>query len=246
MTGQPVPQTTAEKRERSALAGARAGRGFRYQDAVAAAIAVLGHVTGETWTVGADGDEDVSMSGGAHRFQANTLWPGAVASGHRALPLLQAPVLGGAGPCRQPGERAPGRRPPHARDHRRRGGAALRCPRPRLPVPRPRRHRRGRGRLPHLHVLAGACPGPRRRRRRGPRPLRAHDVARQRRGAPPPRRSTAGPVRCSGTSPRRSPTSGWSTPHTPSPRPSAGRTSTRCRRPRRVRPDRGGRSCSLG
>ena len=51
-------------REKAALSGARSGRGFRYQDAVAAALAILGHVESIPWTITPEADEDISVTGG--------------------------------------------------------------------------------------------------------------------------------------------------------------------------------------
>lgn len=68
VTGTPHTDAAA-RRERSALAGARAGRGFRYQDAVTGAFAIVGHVAGEGWTIAPEGDEDVTIAHAGRRFQ---------------------------------------------------------------------------------------------------------------------------------------------------------------------------------
>lgn len=46
------------------MGGARAGRGFRYQDAVAAVLAVVGYVDGAPWTVSPEADKDVTVRHG--------------------------------------------------------------------------------------------------------------------------------------------------------------------------------------
>lgn len=53
--------------EKAAVDGARAGRGFRYQDAVAASLAVLAHVEAAPWSVLPEGNEDISLTVGDSR-----------------------------------------------------------------------------------------------------------------------------------------------------------------------------------
>lgn len=55
-----VGQDTSAAR-RSTLAGAWAGRGFRYQDAVAASLAVLGLVERRNWVVSPEGGDDITI-----------------------------------------------------------------------------------------------------------------------------------------------------------------------------------------
>jgi hypothetical protein len=64
-SGSTIRDFRAEAREKAAVGGARAGRGFRYQDAVAAALAVVGYVEGVPWTVSPEADEDVTVRHGA-------------------------------------------------------------------------------------------------------------------------------------------------------------------------------------
>jgi hypothetical protein len=50
------------RRERASMAGARAGRGFRYQDAVAAALSAVGVAAGSAWGVAPEGGEDITLT----------------------------------------------------------------------------------------------------------------------------------------------------------------------------------------
>lgn len=52
-------------REKAALGGARSGRGFRYQDAVAAALAIVGYVEHTPWTISPEANEDISVRHGS-------------------------------------------------------------------------------------------------------------------------------------------------------------------------------------
>jgi len=52
------------QREKAALGGARAGRGFRYQDAVAAALAIVGYVEHTPWTISPEANEDITIRHG--------------------------------------------------------------------------------------------------------------------------------------------------------------------------------------
>lgn len=54
----------ANKREKAALSGAQSGRGFRYQDAVAAAFAILAHVEGVPWTIWPEATDDITVTHG--------------------------------------------------------------------------------------------------------------------------------------------------------------------------------------
>lgn len=66
---------TTEERLRATIAGARAGRGFRYQDAVAASFAVLSYVAAEPWSVLPEGAEDITLTvreSEAHEVQAKS------------------------------------------------------------------------------------------------------------------------------------------------------------------------------
>jgi SEC-C motif len=55
----------AVARQKAALGGARSGRGFRYQDAVAAAMAIIGFVEHTPWTISPEADEDITIRHGA-------------------------------------------------------------------------------------------------------------------------------------------------------------------------------------
>jgi hypothetical protein len=59
--------TAAAARDKASIDGARAGRGFRYQDAVAASLAILGYVAADPWSVSPEANEDISLIVGGHR-----------------------------------------------------------------------------------------------------------------------------------------------------------------------------------
>ena len=63
--GRSNPDKAAATRERAALGGARSGRGFRYQDACAAALAIVGFVERTSWTVSPEANEDITILHGA-------------------------------------------------------------------------------------------------------------------------------------------------------------------------------------
>jgi len=64
-SGNTISDPGAAAREKAAVSGARAGRGFRYQDAVAAALVVVGFVESAPWTVSPEADEDITVRHGA-------------------------------------------------------------------------------------------------------------------------------------------------------------------------------------
>lgn len=63
-TGEEDGDDMGKARKKAALSGARSGRGFRYQDSVAAALAIIGHVEGAPWTISPEADEDITITTG--------------------------------------------------------------------------------------------------------------------------------------------------------------------------------------